>query len=308
LPEGVTQEVYETVPTEEEKGLPEGITQEVYETTPVVQQKELPEGVIQEVYETTQVTEQEGLSQSAQALGRSSMPDMEELDIHAEDVVSMVMPVIPEGTYDFTLDPQNLLSRYSIYKEDYEEASIYFTNSSGEKLHTGTSDPAMAVNKSSVPVLLYVELEIRNEEGWPVTYTDMDSVGENGEKNIAFSLIPVSVSETGEKILHSESRISTDESGRAEMVLLLPGSEDNFDQIGDMYVAKEDAKWSSMGFAVSGACNTDGDWREINERSDKGETMKLHITYRMDALSEEQAAQLEGGVTPDPETGVVVFE
>ena len=210
LPEGVVSEVYETVPVpsedsqpeepvqeteasvpaQEEKELPEGVIQQVIRTEPVEQVRELPEGVVQEVYETVPV---EDTAPSAEALGQSSMPDEAELDIHAEDVVSMVMPVIPEGTYDFTLDPQDLLSRYSIYKEDYEQSSIYFNNSAGEKPHTGMSDAAMAKNKSSVPVLLYVSLEVVNENGWDVTYTDMESVEGDDTNNLAFSLIPVSL-------------------------------------------------------------------------------------------------------------------
>ncbi len=305
LPEGVTQEVHETVPAEGENSLPEGVFSQVLETEPVIQGKELPEGVTQTVYETVPSGDTE---HSAEAMGHSSMPDMEELDIHAEDVVSMVMPVIPEGTYDFTLDPQDLLSRYSVYKEDYEQASIYFDNYTGEKLHTGTSDAAIAKNKSSVPVLLYVSLEVENKDGWDINYTDMASVEENHENNISFSLIPVSVDgKTGEQTFHYDHGISIDSSGKAEMILFLPGYRDNFDQVGEMFVAKEDAEWSSSGFAVTGRCNTNGDWRDENERSANGETLKLHIAYRMDSLTEEQSDSIEKGLAPDPETGVIQF-
>ena len=326
LPEGVVSEVYETVsvpsedsqpeepvqeteasvPAQEEKELPEGVIQQVIRTEPVEQVRELPEGVVQEVYETVPV---EDTAPSAEALGQSSMPDEAELDIHAEDVVSMVMPVIPEGTYDFTLDPQDLLSRYSIYKEDYEQSSIYFNNSAGEKPHTGMSDAAMAKNKSSVPVLLYVSLEVVNEYGWDVTYTDMESVEGDDNNNLAFSLVPVSLDEeTGEQVSHNDHSINIDETGKADMILFFSGSQDNFDQIGDKYVAKEDAVWTSLGFAVAGKCNTKGDWQDIDERSREGETIKLHITYRMDALTEEQKEKMENGVTPDPVTGIISFD
>ena len=57
------------------------------------------------------------------------------------------------------------------------------------------------------------------------------------------------------------------------MILFFSGSQDNFDQIGDKYVAKEDAVWTSLGFAVAGKCNTKGDWQDIDERSREGETI-----------------------------------
>ncbi len=311
VPEGVIQEVYETVPVVTvEAGASEPV-----EAAPAPQENSAPEGIIQQVMETTPVdqengsdTEQSEEENSEEATGESSMPEESELNIHPEDVISMVMPVIAEGMYDFTMDPSDLLSRYSIYKEDYEKSSIYFTNAEGEKLHTGASDAAIAKNKSSVPVLLYVTLEIENEYGWPVKYKAVDRVLGDDSCNIGFSLVPVSVDdETGEKTFHKDRQISTDESGRAEMVLLIPGTSDNFDQIGDMYVAREDAVWSSIGFSVAGACNTEADWSEIDDRSADGESIKIHVTYRMDSLTEEQMQEIEDGLEADPETGVIHF-
>ena len=102
--------------------------------------------------------------------------------------------------------------------------------------------------------------------------------------------------------------ISIDETGKAEMVLYLDGTPDNFDLINDKYMAKEDAVWSSLGFAVTGACNTRADWSDVDERSDIGETLSIHISYRMDLLNEEQLEMLNDGLKPDPDTGVILFD
>lgn len=311
------------------------VINEVLETTPVTDYEvddtdvsnERPEGVVQQVFKTTPVDENGNEAKGTQTqeiTGSSSMPDPSELGLYARDVVNMVMPVIPEETYDFVMDSQDLLSRYSVYKDSYEKASLYFTNTTGEKTHTGISDVAMAKNKSSIPVLLYVTLQVENENEWPLKYTDMDSVEADNEMNLSFALIPVASDPTGKKtlsedsvqdeaadddiIIYKDRMISIDETGKAEMILYLPGTPDNFDMIGDKYMAKEDAVWSSLGFAVTGACNTKADWSPIDERSNSGERIKMRISYRMDLLTEEQEEMIENGLKPDPKTGVIVFD
>ena len=89
--------------------------------------------------------------------------------------------------------------------------------------------------------------------------------------------------------------ICVDEDGKAEMALLLPGTADNFDIIDGRYMPKDDAVWSSLGFAVKGACNRQADWKEIDERAANGEVLNIHISYRMDTLTEEEKELLEAG-------------
>ena len=354
--EGITiiNEVLETEPVEDESYSDKdrddaqdegegrnGIVSETYRTTPAGEDTaskddgsdDRPEGVVQKVLRTSPVDENGNEAQGTETVditGSSSMPDSSELGLYAKDVVNMVMPVVPEDTYDFVMDTEDLLSRYSLYKDSYEKSSMYFTNTSGEKLHTGISDVAMAKNKSSIPVLLYVTLQVENENGWPVKYTDMDSVEADTEKNISFALVPVSVNEAdseaideettgfeeqgdgylikGDHKIYTDRMISIDETGKAEMVLYLDGTPDNFDLINDKYMAKEDAVWSSLGFAVTGACNTRADWSDVDERYDIGETLSIHISYRMDLLNEEQLEMLNDGLKPDPDTGVILFD
>ncbi len=340
---GIEEALYETVPVgtlaDEEAGPDTGsgredISSGTYKTTPADSEEtdDRPDGVVQTVFKTTPVDENGNDATGTEVqdvVGSSSTPDPSELGLYARDIVNMVLPVIPEDTYDFVMDSQDLLSRYSLYKDSYEKASLYFTNSTGEKSHTCISDVAMAKNKSSVPVLLYVTLQVENENVWPIRYTDMESVEADTQKNISFALVPVSANsvntvdaalaseeESGmdepaaeeEYALCTDRMISIDETGKAEMILYLPGTPDNFDLIGDRYMAKEDAVWSSLGFAVTGACNTKADWSEVDDRSDKGEKIRIHISYRMDLINEEQEELISGGLTPDPETGVISFD
>ena len=337
---GVISEVLETVPAdnesltdsdEAEDSAESGdrVISETFRTTPATDggsdetddSGSRPDGVVQMVVRTTPVDEngnEAAGTETYEVTGRSSTPDESELGLYAADVVNMVMPVVQDETYDFVMDSQDLLSRYSVYKDSYEKSSLYFTNSTGPKAHTGISDVAMAKNKSSVPVLLYVTLQVENEYGWPVKYTDMDSVESDNDMNVSFALIPVSADaddgisgKTGENEdykVFEDRKISIDDTGKAEMILYLPGTPDNFDLINDKYMAKEDAVWSSLGFAVTGACNTRADWSDVDERSDIGETLSIHISYRMDLLNEEQLEMLNDGLKPDPDTGVILFD
>lgn len=342
-------ETFETVPvdepvTEVEENNHEGIVNETYETTPVSETEAVsneettrPSGVVSMTLKTTAVeetpedtdtdrenheTKQEG-TETVEVTGKSSLPDPSELGMYAEDVVNMIMPVISDETYNFVMDTDNLLSRFSDNKDDYEKASLYFNNTSGVKRHTNTSDAALAKNKSSVPVLMYVTLQVENYYGWDLNYTDMDSVEADEGRNISFALIPVSGNRiedsegeedtssdeqsNKEYTLLTDKKISIDETGKAEMVLYLPGTSDNFDIIEGMYMAKDDALWSSLGFAVTGTCNTKADWKDVDDKSAEGENIGIHISYRMDTLTEEQKAWIEEGNSPDPESGVILF-
>ncbi|MCR4806834.1 MAG: hypothetical protein K5857_04085 [Lachnospiraceae bacterium] len=335
----ILTETFETVPDEgyvEDTVGSDEVVSETVRTTPVEEDSEdegeRPDGVVKMTLKTTAVADDHEAVEE-EIRGSSSMPDPAELGIYNEDVINMVMPVIPEDTYDFVLDAQDLLSRFSVYRDAYTPSSLYFTNADGDEIsHSGLSDVAMAVNKSSVPVLLYVTLEVENEYGWPVTYTDMDSVEDDEENNLSFALIPVSSNkietedtkeaeeeadegsdeeDAGEDngyTLLEDQMINVDENGRARMVLYLDGTKDNFDIIADKYMAKEDAVWSSLGFAVTGACNRQADWKEMDKRSAEGENISIHISYRMDTLTEEQQAMIDEGLTPDPLSGVINFE
>ena len=138
---------------------------------------QVPEGTATELQEVT---------------GASSLAGEGEVNIYSGNIIDMVLPVVPEKAYDFIMDPQDILSRYSNSKEDYSKSSIYFTSHTGGVLHRSTSDAALAINRSTVPVVLSVTLEVDNPYDWPVRFTDKSSVENDDEMNVTFELVPVS--------------------------------------------------------------------------------------------------------------------
>lgn len=320
------------------------VVSETVRTTPVDgQTSDLPSGVTSETYATVPVDNETGSlsgTDTVELIGNSSMPDPGSLGLYSDDVINMVMPVMPETVYDFVMDPADLLSRYGADGAGYEKSSLYFANTDSGAGHSGISDVAMAKNKSSVPVLLYVTLEVENRYGWDVNYTSMEDVEQDSERNISFALIPVSMKdkesfdnkaadpsasdETADTvetdgqnvtdtaadlpyIMNKDGKVDIDKDGKAEIILYLDGTRDNFDIVDDMLTAKEDAVWSSLGFAVTGALNTGADWSGINQRSAEGEKLRLRVTYRMDLLSDDQAKQVEEGIAVPDKDGLVDF-
>lgn len=247
-------------------------------------------------------------SVSGEAIGVSSTPSDEELilPVRAADVVSMVLPVIPDGMFDYTLDPLGLLYEYGVEKEKYDGSSLYFKGN-GDVLYTDTSAPAIAKNKSSVPILMYVSIQVENPYGWDMDYKNINEVAADEKPAVGFSLIPVTLS-GDTPVYHKDKEVSIDENGHAEFILYLPGDESNFDEIGGNLVEKADASWFSAGFAVRGACGENGDWTDIYEKSANGENITLHISYRMATLTESQTNAMESGLYSfDGETCVIGF-
>jgi|GEM_PF-4277734 hypothetical protein len=262
-------------------------------------------GMITDVVPTHTPVQQ---SVSGETVGYSSTPSDSELQlpVRAADVVSMVLPVIPEGMFDYTLDPLCLLKDYGVEKEKYDGSSLYFKGD-GEILYTDTSAPAIAKNKSSVPILMYISIQVENPYGWNIDYKNINEVNGDVNPSVGFSIIPVTMN-GDTPVYHKDKEISVDESGHAELLLYLPGDESNFDEIGGNLVEKADASWFSAGFAVRGACGENSDWTDIYERSAEGESITLRISYRMATLTESQTNAMESGLYSfDGETCVIGF-
>lgn len=255
-----------------------------------------------------ETTEPEQQAIYDEAIGYSEIPDDSEyiLPVRASDVVSMVMPVIPEEMFNFTLDPLRLLSDYGIESEKYDGSTLYFRGI-GDTGYTDTSAAAVAKNKSSVPVLMYVSIQVENPYGWDIDYRNMENVNEGDDAGIGFSIVPVTVS--GEnQIFNTGKEISIDENGHADMILYLPGTKENFDEVGGNLIEKADAQWFSAGFAIRGGCNGNADWTDIYSRSGAGEALTLRISYSMATLSESQEAAIAtGDYSLDGETLVIEF-
>ena len=275
-----------TTPSKDESGADKGtFLTDIVETMPPVQQ-----------------------TISDEALGYSAIPGDDEyvLPVRAADVVAMVMPVIPEGMFNYTLDPLRLLYDYGIHKEEYDGSTLYFRGM-GAGNYSDTSEAAVATNKSSVPVLMNVTIQIENHNDWNIDYRDMSNLEAGENPGIGFSIVPVTEI-GGSKVYHKDKEISVDENGYAHMTLYIPGTKDNFDEVGQNLVERADAQWSSAGFAIRGGCDSSADWSDIYDASAEGRNLTLHISYSMSTLSEIQKIAIESGnYSLDGETMVINF-
>lgn len=246
------------------------------------------------------------------------------------DVVDVVLPTISDGTYNFVLDPANLLSQYDKDKATkYPTASsLYFANADGT--NSGTSDIATCVNKSSTQIVLSVEVNVSNVKANPVTFTSSGNVESDTENNVFLGLVPTAKGTVAGNddptagAATSAQTITVDATGKARAFFLMDGSTSNFDvtQSADATVAsghkyeytpKESASWTTAGFALTGACNKTADWDDFNTASqDKasGENLSVDVAYSMDTLSDDQKAQMADETSPvsaDTTTGLIPF-
>ncbi len=242
-----------------------------------------------------------------EATGVSTVSDPAALNLRPDDVVSMVMPVMTDDMYTFTLDPNDFLSRYSDDREYYDGSGLYFKNAGETVKYSGISDSAMGTNKSSVPVVMKASLELHNENGWDLKYTDLDDVSKGEDRNISFALVPVS-GEGDEQVLHKDRQISIDKDGHAEVTLYLDSDRDNFEEKDGKLVEKESVSWNQTGFAVAGKLNAAGDWKEIMTKGTEGEKIYINIKCRMRPATQEELDAIENGTAEyDKKTGIVKF-
>lgn len=243
-----------------------------------------------------------------------------------EDVVSVVLPTIAADTYDFILDPSDLLSQYDASKDDYTPSSIYFPNTTAAK-KSSLSDIGTAINKSTCDVLLDVDMKVTNAATNPVTFTAKDAVENDTKLNVYLGLVPtakgtvVGDGTPTDGAVTSAQAIPVDSTGDASASFLLTGDTDNFDvtQTADAsvasghkysYDAKATATWSTAGFALEGSCNTTADWKDYNEKSQLlvgGENLKVSVVYTMNPLTTAQKTEIEGGVTADSTTSLIAL-
>ncbi|MBR4183846.1 MAG: hypothetical protein IKQ56_08520, partial [Lachnospiraceae bacterium] len=187
IPDGVYSGVFETTPIDNS-----GIMTGTVETTPsgensaqLYKEDDLAGSaeISENIYNISDFEAEDEFLYSLQdeAVGIGRLTDRSDFDIWSYDVIAMVMPVIKEHTFDFTMDPQNLLSRLSNEKDCYDGSSLYFKHFTDDErpVFNNLSEAAIATNKSSVPVLLNVELHVENEYDLPIFCTEMENVKEN---------------------------------------------------------------------------------------------------------------------------------
>lgn len=220
-----------------------------------------------------------------------------------KNVVSMVVPILGNINYNFVLDPEGLVALNPRNELIGGESSVYFRSYESDSTYTVFPDIAIAVNRSTVPVILEVELNVRGASDLGITLTDLRNVHSSETPALCFGILPTEVGTVNGDdaahempILKSEMAV-TDANGHAYKEIFLPGSVDNFEILTlptneqDVYVQEyrplEDARWSTAGFTLYGACTRNADWSETFERMLDGGNLSITITYKMTPVFED---------------------
>ncbi len=220
-----------------------------------------------------------------------------------KNVVSMVVPILGNIDYDFVLDPEGLVALNPDNNLVDGESSVYFRSYDSDNTYTVFSDMAVAVNKSSVPVIFQVELNVRGASDLGITLTDLRNVYSSETPALCFAILPTGVgtvcgdSEVPDMAVLKSEMATTDGSGYAFKEIVLPGTVDNFEILTlptderDVYVqeykALDDASWSVAGFSLYGACTRNADWSETFDSMLNGGSLYITITYRITPVFED---------------------
>ncbi len=214
-----------------------------------------------------------------------------------KNVISMVVPILDAGSYDFVLDPDELLTLDSRNTIIGEGSTVYFRQKDAENTYSLYADIATAVNKSTVPVLLSLELNVENSTGAEINLTDLNGVYNAEIPSLCFAIVPtefgtVEGDAPAERGMPLKSEMAMiDGEGHAAKELILPGMLDNFELMTfptedpnfytQEYVVKEDVSWPTVGFTLYGACSRDTDWVDVAKGLSNGGKLSLTITYNM---------------------------
>ena len=221
-----------------------------------------------------------------------------------KNVVSMVVPILDNINYDFVMDPEGLIPLNPENTIIGGESTLYFRSNESDSTYSIFAEVATAINKSTVPVSLEVELEVRGTGENGINITDLNGVHSATAPSMCLAILPTEVGTVREgesaddlSILKSGMAM-TDASGYAYKEIILPGSVDNFELVTlttaerDVYVQEykplDDANWSAAGFTLYGACSRETDWSDVVQSLKDGGNISFSITYRMTPLIDEE--------------------
>ncbi len=220
-----------------------------------------------------------------------------------KNVVSVVVPILDSYSYDFILDPDNLLSLVDTNNIIGEGGTVYFKKKDAENTYSIYSDIVTAVNKSTVPVDFDIQLTLLKDADLPLAFTGMGETYTADYPVLSFAIVPtefgtVTGNEPAQDTTPIKSEMAiTDENGVANKELVLPGVIDNFDVVTkptedpnfytQEYVVKEDSQWPTVGFALYGSCSKEADWSEVATALYKGKKLSLTLTYKLTPILED---------------------
>ena len=187
---------------------------------------------------------------------------------HPDDIPNVTVPIVQENSpFDYILDPCGLVkltdaSKYGggLVKDD---ASVLFRNTDSEYTFSDYSDKLTITNMSNIPIQVTISAKIENEGG--VVLVDSVSELEGTEPSMYMSLVD------NEGLLGvCNSNGSTDIN-----VVLKAAPEGTYkyklnEETGkyeyELAQKKEDSDYSfdSFSFGLYAACNTEGDWSDID--------------------------------------------
>lgn len=184
-----------------------------------------------------------------------------------EELVHVELPAFPEedgSVFDFIMDPQGLIEATNAAKyggESFEAGgTLYFKNTEGAYAYSSESDRLTVTNKSAVPVEITVTAKLDHCEGLDMAEDEEFSDG-NAELFLALmddrgSVTPLN----GSGEISVTSRLAAASGQEAEI----------------------------YSFGLTGACNPDGDWENVQIRP------VVTVTWKVTPLPlEEKGAALE---------------
>lgn len=221
-------------------------------------------------------------------------------------VYQVVLPTYVEGCFDFIMDPQRLIEETNgaAYNgSSFEKgATVFFRRTDGrtEVNYSSSSDYMCVVNRSNVPVEVFVSVSISEESLGGITMT--------GDRTFA--------SDTGASLYMAltdgENTIPI-ESGEAHIQVTLPAAPEEafeyvYNQESDEYAfgLKKDLNGIQLpeySFQLTGAVNESEDWAFVEKASPL-----ISVTWKVvpgrNIVTDDEAESGEGGTAPQTDAAL----
>ena len=221
-----------------------------------------------------------------------------------KNVVSMIVPILDRINYDFVLDPEGLLPLNPDNTIIGGESTLYFRSNESDSTYSIFAEVATAINKSTVPVQMTIDLSVIGAAENGINLTDLSGVYSAEEPSMCMAILPTEIGtvregESADDLPILKSGMSMiDSDGHAYKEMIIPGSIDNFELVTlptserDVYVQEyrplDDAQWSAAGFTLYGACSRETDWSGVVKSLKEGGSISFTLTYNIEPVYEEE--------------------
>lgn len=205
--------------------------------------------------------------------GAASAGEIE--DIIDKEVFVAILPTAgsTDSTFDFTLDPQDLLkdtSGSAVGGADfYDNTGMYFENADGS--YSSSSDAVVLETKTSTDCSVKVDIEVTLTSAEGVTFATDASACKGTEKNIYLAVEASNAAIVAEAGTATKVAVGTDGKVSVQSTnAALPASsfEVQYSGSGYSYGLTSDAQTaagSKFEFKLLGACNKEADWKAVKD-------------------------------------------